>query len=69
MVIDIPKGTVIYDDFSNEELIDCCDSDTSYTVAIGGDGGQGNARFKSSTNQSPRKFTLGFEGEDKKYKA
>ena len=25
--------------------------------------GQGNARFKSSTNQSPRKFTLGFEGD------
>ena len=63
LIIDIPKGTVIYDDFSNEELIDCCDSDISYTVAIGGDGGQGNARFKSSTNQSPRKFTLGFEGE------
>ena len=25
----------------------------------------GNARFKSSTNQAPRKFTPGFEGEKK----
>lgn len=63
LVIDVPKGTVIYDDLSNEQLLDCCDDDVSYTVAVGGDGGQGNARFKSSTNQAPRKFTLGFEGE------
>ena len=63
LIIDIPKGTVIYDDISGDELLDCCDEDASYLIAKGGDGGQGNARFKSSTNQAPRKFTLGFEGE------
>ena len=63
LIIDIPKGTVIYDDISGDELLDCCDDSTSYLLAKGGDGGQGNARFKSSTNQSPRKFTLGFEGD------
>ena len=63
LVIDIPKGTVIYDDISGDELLDCCDDDIEYVLAKGGDGGQGNARFKSSTNQAPRKFTLGFEGE------
>lgn len=63
LIIDIPKGTVIYDDISNDELLDCCDDGTSYVLAKGGDGGQGNARFKSSRNQAPRKFTLGFEGE------
>jgi GTP-binding protein len=63
LIIDIPKGTVIYDDISGDELLDCCDDDASYLIAKGGDGGQGNARFKSSTNQAPRKFTLGFEGE------
>ena len=63
LIIDLPKGTVIYDDISGDELLDCCDSDVSYVLAKGGDGGQGNARFKSSTNQSPRKFTLGFEGD------
>ena len=29
----------------------------------GGDGGLGNARFKSSTNQAPRKITKGEDGE------
>ena len=63
LILDIPKGTVIYDEISNDELLDCCDENTSYIIARGGDGGQGNARFKSSTNQAPRKFTHGFEGE------
>ena len=63
LILDIPKGTVVYDDISNDELLDCCDENATYVIAKGGDGGQGNARFKSSTNQAPRKFTLGFEGE------
>ena len=63
LILDIPKGTVVYDDISNNELLDCCDDNATYVIAKGGDGGQGNARFKSSTNQAPRKFTLGFEGE------
>ena len=63
MILDIPKGTVVYDDISNDELLDCCDENATYIIAKGGDGGQGNARFKSSTNQAPRKYTLGFEGE------
>ena len=32
-------------------------------AAIGGKGGYGNTRFKSSTNRAPRKFTKGKEGE------
>ena len=63
LILDIPKGTVVYDDISNDELLDCCDENATYIIAKGGDGGQGNARFKSSTNQAPRKYTLGFEGE------
>ena len=34
-------------------------------LAKGGDGGKGNARFKTSTNQAPRKTTPGFPGEEK----
>ena len=30
----------------------------------GGEGGKGNAQFKSSTNQAPRQFTLGKPGEE-----
>ena len=35
-----------------------------FVVAIGGKGGLGNTRFKSSTNRAPRKFTKGGIGEE-----
>ena len=35
-----------------------------FTVAIGGKGGFGNTKFKSSTNRAPRKFTKGTKGEE-----
>ena len=35
-----------------------------YVAAIGGKGGLGNTRFKSSTNRAPRKFTKGTQGEE-----
>ncbi len=63
LIIEVPLGTVIYDEELQEELLDCCDKDKTYLIARGGDGGQGNARFKTSTNQAPRKFTKGFKGE------
>ena len=63
LIIEVPLGTVIYDNNTQEELIDCTDKSGIYLIAKGGDGGLGNAKFKSSTNQAPRKFTPGFEGE------
>ena len=63
MIITVPLGTVIYDELTDEELIDCNEKSGRYLIAKGGDGGLGNAKFKSSTNQAPRKCTPGFEGE------
>tara|TARA_S200000501_G_scaffold99718_1_gene93172 strand:- start:214 stop:1236 length:1023 start_codon:yes stop_codon:yes gene_type:complete len=63
LIIEIPLGTVIYDELTDEELIDCSEKSGEYLIAKGGDGGLGNAKFKSSTNQAPRKCTPGFEGE------
>ena len=63
LVLDIPQGTVIYDDASNEVILDCCEINQLYTVVKGGEGGLGNSRFKSSRNQAPRKSTPGKEGE------
>ena len=63
LIIKVPLGTVIYDDLTDEELIDCNEKSGRYLIAKGGDGGLGNAKFKSSTNQAPRKCTPGFEGE------
>lgn len=63
LIIEIPMGTVIYDELTNEEIMDCKDYKGEYLIVKGGDGGLGNARFKSSINQAPRKCTPGFEGE------
>ena len=63
LYIEVPLGTVVYDNSTGEELIDCNKKDAKYIIAKGGDGGLGNAKFKSSTNQAPRKSTSGFEGE------
>jgi len=35
LIIEIPKGTVIYDNNTNEELIDCTDESSNYLIARG----------------------------------
>ena len=58
----VPVGTVIYDKETNEVLAEILDNDSQLLLLEGGDGGKGNKEFKSSTNQAPREYTLGKEG-------
>jgi len=60
----VPKGTVIFDSISSKLIYDCCEEETDYLVAKGGEGGAGNFRFKSSTNQAPRRHTSGWPGDE-----
>ncbi len=64
LIVMVPKGTVIFDSISNKLIYDCCDEATDYLVAKGGEGGAGNFRFKSSTNQAPRRHTPGWPGDE-----
>ena len=64
LIVMVPKGTVIFDSISNQLIYDCCDEGIDYLVAKGGDGGAGNFRFKSSTNQAPRRHTPGWPGDE-----
>ena len=64
LVVKVPKGTVIFDSLSNKIIYDCCEEEINYLVAKGGEGGVGNFRFKSSTNQSPRRHTSGWHGDE-----
>ena len=64
LIVMVPKGTVIFDSISNKLIYDCCDEATDYLVAKGGEGGAGNFRFKSSTNQAPRRHTSGWPGDE-----
>ena len=64
LIVLVPKGTVIFDSVSNKVIYDCCDEGKDYLVAKGGEGGAGNFRFKSSTNQAPRRHTSGWPGDE-----
>tara|TARA_B100001287_G_scaffold275399_1_gene282908 strand:- start:404 stop:1423 length:1020 start_codon:yes stop_codon:yes gene_type:complete len=64
LIIKVPKGTVIFDSLTNKVIYDCCEDETDYLIAKGGEGGVGNFRFKSSTNQAPRRHTSGWPGDE-----
>ena len=61
--VHVPRGTVIHDVDTGELIGDLTDDGQRIKVADGGQGGQGNARFKSSVNRAPRKTTPGTQGE------
>lgn len=63
-IIKIPVGTEILAEDKETVLYDCIEAGARYTLLKGGDGGKGNAHYKSSTNQAPRKSTPGFPGEE-----
>jgi GTPase len=61
--IKVPVGTMIFDEDTDELIDDLITNHQIACVAKGGFHGIGNARFKSSTNRSPRKTTPGKPGE------
>jgi GTP-binding protein len=65
VVIAVPIGTQIYDDDRETLLADLDAPGKRITLLRGGDGGFGNAHFKSSTNRAPRKSTKGWPGEER----
>ena len=65
LVIEVPVGTVILSEDKKEIIKDFTKEFESFTLIEGGIGGRGNLKFKSSTNQAPRKFDSGIEGKDK----
>lgn len=66
--LSVPIGTTIIDTDLDVVIGDLTEKGQKILIAKGGDGGFGNTRFKSSTNQAPRKATPGFPGEAKNIK-
>jgi len=65
LVIKIPVGTQVLDEDHDTLLVDMTEIGQRFVICQGGDGGKGNTRYKTSTNQAPRKFGPGFPGEER----
>lgn len=68
LVIELPPGTLVTDTETGQIIKDLIEPGERLVLAKGGRGGQGNARFKTSTNRSPRFAQPGEPGETKKVK-
>jgi len=66
LLIKLPPGTLIRDIDTGELIVDLKPNDEPVIIARGGKGGKGNSRFKSATNQAPRKALPGLPGQFRK---
>src|SRR5690606_16254699 len=66
IVLRVPVGTVVFDADTNEQLFDLTRHGERVVLAQGGRGGLGNLHFKSSVNRTPRQYTLGEMGEQRR---
>ena len=64
MILRVPVGTQILDEDKVTEIADLTKEGQMVLLVEGGKGGLGNAHFKSSITQAPRRTTKGFEGEE-----
>jgi GTP-binding protein len=65
VVLKVPAGTQIFDEDKETLIADLTKSGERIVLAEGGNGGFGNAHFKSSTNRAPRNANPGQPGEER----
>jgi len=64
LVIKVPRGTQVIAEDKETVLLDLTEVGERIVFLKGGDGGFGNAHFKSATNQAPRKAGKGWPGSE-----
>ncbi len=64
LYLKVPIGTQVFEEDNKTLIYDFKKENEKFVVAVGGRGGFGNTRFKSSTNRAPKKFTKGSKGEE-----
>lgn len=65
VTLKVPVGTQIFEEDNETLIVDLVQEGQRFKLAAGGNGGFGNAHFKSSTNQAPNWANPGLEGEEK----
>jgi len=65
IVLRVPVGTQILDETNEQVLLDLVKPGERHVLLKGGDGGFGNAHYKSSTNRAPRRGDPGWPGEER----
>ncbi|MDX1483311.1 MAG: GTPase ObgE [Alphaproteobacteria bacterium] len=65
IVLKVPVGTVILAEDKETVLADLATHGQRLVIAMGGDGGFGNAHYKSSTNRAPRRADPGHPGAER----
>jgi len=64
LIIQVPLGTIVKDLDTDEIIADMTEPDQRLLLLKGGRGGQGNARFMTSTNKAPKFAQPGEPGEE-----
>ena len=65
VLIRVPIGTQIIADDHETMIADLDEPGRKIVLCRGGDGGHGNAHFKTSTNRAPRRADKGWPGEER----
>jgi GTP-binding protein len=65
-LIVVPVGTVVIDADTRERVGELVEDGTRVVAARGGKPGLGNEHFKSPKNRTPRQFTYGGDGEERR---
>src|ERR1700754_2852056 len=65
IVLKVPVGTQIFDEDRETLIHDFTNVGEKFVLAEGGNGGFGNAHFKTSTNRAPRNANPGQVGEER----
>ena len=65
IVLKVPVGTQVLEEDNETLIADFTEVGQRLVLCKGGDGGRGNAAFKTATNRAPRKFEPGWPGEER----